>query len=58
MPYPILCAECTVSTFDFEPGWRGFLTDDDSEPPIVVILCPECSVREFGAGSRPTEDET
>jgi hypothetical protein len=57
MPYPILCAECTVSTFDFEPGWRGYLTDDEYSPAVVVILCPECSEREFGAGSRTNEGE-
>lgn len=50
MPYPILCAECTVATFDFERGWRAYLTDDEYEPATVAILCPECSEREFGAG--------
>jgi hypothetical protein len=49
MPYPILCAECTVATFEFERGWRAYLTDDEYEPATVAILCPECSEREFGA---------
>lgn len=48
------CVECHVATSSFEPGWRAYLTalpDDDEgddEPVEVVVLCPECSVREFG----------
>jgi hypothetical protein len=58
MPYPILCAECTIATFDFERGWRAYLTDDEYEPAAVAILCPECSEREFGATRRePNEEE-
>lgn len=57
MAIPILCAECTVSTVDFERGWRAYLTDDRYEPPIVVILCPECAEREFGAPHRETSNE-
>jgi hypothetical protein len=57
MAVPILCAECTVATVEFERGWRGYLTDDEYEPAVVVILCPECSEREFGAGARSSEGE-
>lgn len=49
MAIPILCAECTIATVEFERGWRGYLTDDSYEPSVVVILCPECAEREFGA---------
>ena len=38
MAYPILCAECTVATFDFERGWRVYLASD--EPPEAVTYCP------------------
>jgi hypothetical protein len=48
MSVPILCAECTVATVDFERGWRGYLADHEYEPTVVVILCPECSESEFG----------
>jgi hypothetical protein len=37
---------------EFERGWRGFLTDGESEPPEVAILCPACSEREFGDSPR------
>ena len=48
------CVECHVATSSFEPGWRAYLTaagdeDEDERYPVeVVVLCPECSVREFG----------
>ncbi len=29
-------------------GWRAFLTYDEYEPAEVLILCPECALREFG----------
>ena len=29
-------------------GWRGFLTDNEYAPAEVLILCPECALREFG----------
>jgi hypothetical protein len=32
----------------FERGWRGYLTDEEYEPTVVVVLCPECSERELG----------
>jgi len=42
------CVECHVATAWFERGWRAYLTDDEDGPAYAVILCPECSEREFG----------
>lgn len=42
------CEECKRPwTEDELYGWRSYLTDD--EPPDVVLFCPECAEREFGA---------
>ena|GEM_PF-5605270 len=57
MAIPILCAECTVATVEFERGWRGYLTDGEREPSVVLILCPECAEREFGARRRRASSE-
>jgi hypothetical protein len=57
MPRPIFCAECRVASVAFERGWRGYRTDDEYEPTVVVILCPECAERELGAPRRKTSNE-
>jgi hypothetical protein len=46
--YCLFCAECHAVSDEAASGWRGFLTDDEYEPAEVLILCPECAVREFG----------
>jgi hypothetical protein len=46
--YCLSCAECHAVSDEAASGWRGFLTDDEYEPAEVLILCPECAVREFG----------
>jgi hypothetical protein len=46
------CEECgNEATSDVEArGWRAFLTiADEHEPEGIVVLCPECAEREFGA---------
>jgi hypothetical protein len=50
--YDLFCVECSSATNVCEPGWRGFLTDDEYEPAEIVILCPLCAEREFGPASR------
>lgn len=56
MPY-IFCVECPALTDTFEPGWRGYLTDDEFEPVAVAILCPTCSKREFDAPPLTDSDQ-
>jgi hypothetical protein len=57
MPYYLFCAECSSATNACERGWRAFLTDEESEPTAVGILCPECAEREFGPRRNRTHAE-
>jgi hypothetical protein len=41
------CIECGRVSRENERGWTAHLKDD--EPEEVVIFCPECDEREFGA---------
>ena len=50
--HPLSCLACSAVSDEFERGWRGFLTDGESEPPEVAILCPACSERKFGDSLR------
>ena len=48
-----MCAESRVqfpqATDRFERGWRAWLTAEENEDPVeVVVLCATCSAREFG----------
>ena len=41
-------------TNEFEHGWRAYLTADEEDDPVAaVVLCPDCSDREFGLGDKP-----
>ena len=44
------CLECGCRADDGK-GWRAYLVDDpnDDEEPYVVVYCPACAQREFGA---------
>ena len=45
----LVCIECGVATDRFERGWRAWLTAEENEEPVeVVVLCAACSEREFG----------
>jgi hypothetical protein len=48
MAYSLVCVECSTVSDDAAVGWRGFLTDDEYEPAVVAMFCPECADREFG----------
>ena len=39
------CVECGRASRENERGWTARLTVDDD----VVVYCPECDEREFGA---------
>jgi len=45
----LVCVECGLATDRFERGWRAWLTAEENEDPVeVVVLCATCSAREFG----------
>jgi hypothetical protein len=48
MDYCLSCAECHAVSDETARGWRGFLTDNAYAPAELLILCPECALREFG----------
>jgi hypothetical protein len=48
------CVECGAVADEGADGWRGYRTDlaesaDDDTVPAVMVYCPECAEREFGA---------
>lgn len=45
------CVECHRTTTGNTHGWRAYLSVDEE----VVIYCPYCAEREFGARGRPGE---
>lgn len=45
------CATCGCRVPEFERGWRAYLADEECETNVIV-LCPECSERDFGEDSR------
>jgi hypothetical protein len=47
----LVCIECDTVAPEPAEGWKAEIGDDlrDDDPPEVVILCPECWDREFGA---------
>lgn len=59
MAYCLSCAECHAVSDETARGWRGFLTDNEYAPAELLILCPECALREFGPRQlrMPTEDD-
>jgi hypothetical protein len=42
----IRCQECGREDDYEERGWKAYIADVDQ----IVILCPQCSEREFGDG--------
>jgi endogenous inhibitor of DNA gyrase (YacG/DUF329 family) len=44
------CAECGTESTEGARGWRALLGVDDDDREEVVVLCPTCANREFGAG--------
>jgi hypothetical protein len=57
--YFLLCIECKELTNEPARGWRAYLTDEGYGPAEVVVLCPDCSNREFGPfGRRARTDDT
>jgi hypothetical protein len=45
----LVCIECGAATERFERGWRAWLTAEENEEPVeVVVLCAACSEPEFG----------
>jgi hypothetical protein len=48
---PLVCKECGTTASGNAEGWKAEIADDlrDDDPPEVVILCPRCWEREFGA---------
>jgi hypothetical protein len=49
----VRCEECGEEA-DVEAhaaGWVAYRVDlaDDRDPPEVIVYCPECAAREFGA---------
>ncbi|MBA2725546.1 MAG: hypothetical protein H0U53_06115 [Actinobacteria bacterium] len=48
-PKRILCVECRREQRERERGWRAYLTTDEDEAAEVVVYCPTCATREFGA---------
>jgi hypothetical protein len=46
----IRCAECGAESDELAAGWRAYLAGDfDDEEDEVLLFCPECARREFGA---------
>jgi hypothetical protein len=47
----LVCIECDTVAPEPAEGWKAEIGDDlrDDDPPEVLILCPECWDREFGA---------
>jgi hypothetical protein len=43
------CVECGRVSREGERGWTAHLTVDEDDPAEVVVYCPECDEREFGA---------
>jgi hypothetical protein len=52
----LACLECGARADDRAHGWQAFLADGIEFPrPQVLVYCPSCADREFGAGaSRPS----
>jgi hypothetical protein len=50
------CVECGVPADNRAAGWQAFLADGIEFPRAqVLVYCPRCAEREFGAGSsRPS----
>jgi len=48
----LCCVECSLVTNEQARGWRAYLTDEESGPVEIVVLCPACSEREFGTGGQ------
>ena len=51
----LTCVECGTASGLRAAGWRGYRTDDPTDPsdaPTVAFYCPACAVREFGVASR------
>jgi hypothetical protein len=48
---PLVCVECGTRAPLDAAGWKADIGDDprDHDPPEVVLFCPECWAREFGA---------
>jgi hypothetical protein len=47
----IFCSECAMTAPASARGWKAEIGDDprDDDAPEVVMFCPECWHREFGA---------
>jgi hypothetical protein len=48
----IQCVECGAESDGLASGWRAYLAEDldeDEGEEDVVLYCPECARREFGA---------
>jgi hypothetical protein len=47
----LVCAECGWLSDQRASGWRALVVSDDDELPLqdddVVVLCPDCAIREF-----------
>lgn len=51
----LTCVECLSVSGLRAAGWRGYRTDDPTDPsdaPAVAFYCPACAVREFGVATR------
>lgn len=46
------CVECKVESTGPARGWRALLGLEDDDTETVVVLCPECALREFGEERR------
>jgi hypothetical protein len=48
-----ICEECGCVNTDGERGWQAHVVDlDDDGEDEVVLFCPRCAEREFGAKGR------
>ena len=45
----LTCEECGREQAASERGWQAYLATDEDEPAEVVVYCPDCAAREFGA---------
>jgi hypothetical protein len=45
----VRCIECDRPAVAPVDGWKAYLGSYDDEPVEVLVYCPECALREFGA---------